>query len=203
MKSINFESTNSSSTNINSVDNCPDKVANSPSLHDCVLDEMIEPKKRYKSDPNTWRKSLNKANRLKGEAYETASGKKVPAKPMRRPTCFNNKKHKCCANIPEEKRKIIFDNFHTLDSLYKQREFFVRHITRVKPKRQVTSGTSRRGFTKTYTLTYDNEKHIVCRAFFLDTLGISDGLIKGAFKKTNKTGVMESDNSGGGDKKKI
>lgn len=113
VENIDFEHANSSSANINNVDHCPDNVANSSSLHDCMLDEIIEPKKRYKSNPNAWKKNINKACRLKGEAYETASHKKIPAKPMRRPTCNYNRKHNCCAKIPEEKRKMIFDNFHS------------------------------------------------------------------------------------------
>lgn len=65
VKNIDLEPANSSSASINNIDHCPDDVANSSSLHNCEVDEITEPNKRYKSNPNAWKRNINKACRLK------------------------------------------------------------------------------------------------------------------------------------------
>lgn len=161
-----------------------------------TLGVNTKPKKRRKSNPAKWKRNVNKACRLKGEEYVTVKGKTIPGKPMRPPPCVNRPNHKCCERIPEAARKIIFDQFHSYETLQAQREFLVRHITQETPKRKVVSGDSRKAYVKRYTLTDGSISHTICREFFLATLGISEGLIKGAFKKLSSSGVVQPDQRG-------
>lgn len=61
--------------------------------------------------------------------------------------------------------------------------FLVSFITQEKSKRNYASEIYGKEFIKTYTFIYDNEKHIVCRTFFLNIIGIYERLIKETFKK--------------------
>lgn len=81
-------------------------------------------------------------------------------------TCITRKGHSSCATISEEGRQQIYTDFHSLKTLKDQREFFIFHIQVNDPKTKVVTGDSRKSKTKSYSLTYNNEKHVVCRDFF-------------------------------------
>ncbi|XP_014257000.1 uncharacterized protein LOC106670860 [Cimex lectularius] len=153
------------------------------------------PKKRYKADPSKWKRNINRSLRLSGQSYMTVKGKLIPAKPMQVANCVNRRGHNGCLEIPEEGRQEIYNNFHSLKTLKDQREFFIRNIQVNDPKRTV-SGISRNLKTSVYELTFNNEKYTVCREFFLRTLGISEGLVRGAFKKLNSNGFLDPENRG-------
>lgn len=161
------------------------------------------PKKRRAANPAQWKRNLSKTLRLKGEEYKTHAGKTVAAKPMQAAPCFGRPKHRCCDKIPEDHRKEIYKQFHSLASMHEQRAFFVAHISQDKPKRRVVKGDSRKEFRKIYTLTYKNSKQIVCREFFLSTLGIGEGLVRGALLKLSPCGVLLPDARGKRPKKGV
>ncbi|XP_056646637.1 uncharacterized protein LOC130451562 [Diorhabda sublineata] len=158
--------------------------------------KQATPKKRKVSDPTLWKRSVEKANRLKGKSYKTTTGKNIPARPIIAPRCLNLPKHKCKDLIPEDGRLQIYKTFHGLDTLYQQREFIVKHVTVNLPKRKTTNHESRRKATKSYSLTYKGEKHNVCRNYFLDTLNIPEATIRGALAKVSETGQMLPDMRG-------
>ena len=157
---------------------------------------MVRKRRRRACHPENWRRNVNKVRRLKGEEYVTDKGKIIPSQPMRPAPCRNRPKHKCCEQLSEDVRKNIYDQFRSCETLQAQREFLVRHITQDKPKRKVVSGDSRKKYVKRYTLIDGEVSHSVCREFFLATLGISEGLIKGAFKKLDSSGVVLPDQRG-------
>ncbi|KAG5865689.1 hypothetical protein JTB14_032579 [Gonioctena quinquepunctata] len=74
----------------------------------------------------------------------------------------------------------------------------VRH-KKVDTTKQKTSNKdqSRRQNTIFYYLTRNNEKVLVCKKFFLGTLGISERTMGTALKKVNASGIVEPDKRGG------
>lgn len=171
-------------------------AASSSSSQTSTLSTNTRPKRRRARNPENWKRNINKVRRLKGEEYITDKGKTIPSQPMKSPSCRGRPKHKCCELISEDVRINIYNQFRSFESLQAQREFLVRHITQGTPKRKVVSGDSRKKHIKQYTLSDGSVSHNVCREFFLATLGISEGLIKGAFKKLSSTGEVLPDQRG-------
>lgn len=168
-----------------------------------LLCDSSVPKKRYKGSPSNWKRHKNRALRLKGEAYQTIKGKNIAARPMKPPPCHNRSKHQCCSKIPETTRLKINTEFRNLKSVQQQREFFVKHVKKEAPNRKTVPGESRKSYTKKYFLTVNFEQIKVCREFFLTTLGISEGIVRGALRKLSSTGILESEKRGGNKKPEV
>lgn len=167
---------------------CEEKVQKKP--------KSKSPKKKHISDPSKWKRHIERKKRLKGQAYNTIKGKFVSAMPFKQPRCLTIPKHKCNANVPEEARKKIYESFRTLETLETQRQFIIQHVKKEKKKRSTTNGPSRKDFTHHYSFTIGHEKVSVCRDFFLDTLNIKEGIIRGALKKVSSEGVLLADSRG-------
>lgn len=129
----------------------------------------------------------------------TTKGELVNSRPLKQPRCAERVKYICLNNVPEHQREKKFKNdFHKLSSLSEQRQFFVKHVTVLPTSRKVTKAVeSRRAFTKTpfsvVPFTTKNGKFEVCREFFLDTLNISESLVRGALKKVISSGILLPD----------
>ncbi|CAF4832257.1 unnamed protein product [Pieris macdunnoughi] len=156
----------------------------------------ISPKKRRVADPTKWKRRIERDKRLKGEAYKTVKGKLMSAAPLKQPKCLENPKHKCNESVPEDAWKKIYESFRALGSLDAQRQFIIQHVTKDKKKRSTTSGRSRKESTHHYHFTIRNEKVTVCRVFFLNTLNIKEGIVRGALKKVSPEGVVMPENRG-------
>ncbi|XP_022835154.1 uncharacterized protein LOC111362667 [Spodoptera litura] len=154
------------------------------------------PKKKHVSNPNTWKRHIERKKRLRGKAYKTIKGKYVAAATLKQPKCLTKDKHKCNANVPEDARKIIYDSFRAMESLQAQRQFIIQHVTKENKKRSTVNGPSRKVSTHQYCFTVNNRKVTVCRDFFLDTLNIKEGIVRGALKKISKEGVLLADKRG-------
>lgn len=82
---------------------------------------------------------------------------------------------KSCKSISEEQRKEVFSAYWELGDLKMQREFIARHLKKDDKKRQTTAeAISRRQKTYSYSLTVAGKTELVCKQFFLNTLGISE-----------------------------
>ncbi|KAG5872827.1 hypothetical protein JTB14_023907 [Gonioctena quinquepunctata] len=103
-----------------------------------------------------------------------------------------------CSLFTDENRGKLFEAYNEIGNLTNQREFIVRH-TKVDTTKQKTSNKdqSRRQNTIFYYLTRNNEKVLVCKKFFLGTLGISERTMRTALKKVNASGIVKPDKRGG------
>lgn len=145
---------------------------------------MKVPKKKHVSDPSKWKRNVEKCKRLKGQSYITLKGKVIAAKLIKEPKCVTLPKHKCYEKVPEEIRWKIFNEFRSLETLDQQRHFINQHVTKSLKKRETTPGPSRKQYTNDYSFTVNgNQKAKVCRDFFLETLNITEGMVRRALKK--------------------
>lgn len=87
-------------------------------------------------------------------------------------------------------RKKIFDAFYALSTPQIQREFICRHVER-NP-----IGTAGKDM-KTYFLTIRWQRLKVCQKFFLETLAISERVVRTSIEKLSEVGTVELDKRGG------
>lgn len=141
-------------------------------------------------------RNVRKAKRAKRDSYTTTRGKLVAAKKMKPCTFLNNKGHKCSENVSEEKRQLLFDSFYKLGTIDNQRQFISDHVSSKVKGRCTVKGKeqSRRNFTKEFAFTISGEKKTVCRNFFMETLTITEALIRSSlYRKKTEVGTMIPD----------
>lgn len=126
--------------------------------------------------------------------------KVVPAKKFLKERCkteicvkFGHK----CGEITEEERKNILEDIYKSGNLQIQREFIVRYVTKQEKKKCTVKGESRRNFTINYKLPKLDSQVSVCKKLFINTLGISEKMIRTALEKKKHTGMLESEKRGG------
>ncbi|CAH2087599.1 unnamed protein product [Euphydryas editha] len=83
-----------------------------------------------------------------------------------------------------------------------QRQFIHDHVTKIKTK-YVREDSSRKNYNHEFYLTRNNKKTQVCEVFFMNTLAISDTMIRTVVKKQSETGVHLKDNKGKYHKNKL
>ena len=156
-------------------------------------------RKRVRKE-STWKRKLAKEARLKGAPYKSAVAKKkinIEGRTLKQScTC----KKKCCNNIPEETRKNIFREFWMNTFSWDQRRQFVISMVNEKQKNRSRprndSQAGRRKFTKFYHLQIENDKIVVCKLMFLNTLGITEKFVRVALSKKKQSGVATPDERG-------
>lgn len=92
-----------------------------------------------------------------------------------------NKVARQCSRIPELDRLQICKEFHGLCDREQQRAYIVRNI-RQAPVRQRTNPSARYR-TNYYFLPKDGEQVNVCQTMFLNTLNISEKVVRTALSK--------------------
>lgn len=144
------------------------------------------------------KKNIAQALRVKGQAYISPKNKTtIPAKVVK-PRCRGKCKGKECATIEDNQRDKIFNAFYSSNNLHQQREFIVRHIAQEDIQRKKTgSDISRRTKTLKYKLPTANGPVNVCKTMFLNTLGISEKMVRTALSKVCKDGAILGEKRGG------
>jgi len=143
-----------------------------------------------------WKKNVRKRLKNSGKSYVSSSGKIIAAKQMG-DGCTDKCRYKCKANFDEEDRKVIFNNFWEIGDINHQRQFIADHVGRTvtaRPQKDISD--SRRQLSYRYQMSNNNTKYTVCKVFFLDTLGIKEDVVYGAFAKKCSSGVVETDRRG-------
>lgn len=138
-------------------------------------------------------KKLNSANRLHGVGYiKFNTSNLVPPKSVGvRCSGICKKIGKKCDSFSDNDRKKIFDAFYELSTPQLQREFICRHVER-GPKN--VSGENPR---PTYFLSIRWQRLKVCQKFFLETLAISERVVRTSMEKLSEVGTVELDKRGG------
>ncbi|KAG5875583.1 hypothetical protein JTB14_004741 [Gonioctena quinquepunctata] len=136
-----------------------------------------------------------------GKQYCSTKTKKIVPPKFLKERCNGGickRQGRICSLFTNANRGKLFEAYNEIGKLTNEREFIVRH-TKVDTTKQKTSNKdqSRRQNTIFYYLTRNNGKVLVCKKFFLGTLGISERTMRTALKKVNASGIVEPDKRGG------
>ena len=146
------------------------------------------------------KQKLSKRLRNLGQEYISSKGKTVESRRMKR-RCKEDsckKLGRLCSAMEDSQRCQIFNSYYALGDINRQREFILHH-TEVTDTKQKTSKSevSRRQKTIRYFFTKDNVRIPVCKTFFINTLDISDRVVRTALEKTSPLGLLQLDKRGG------
>ncbi|KAG5876383.1 hypothetical protein JTB14_022653 [Gonioctena quinquepunctata] len=151
--------------------------------------------------PRVNKQKVAKSLKSMGKQYCSTKTKKIVPPKFLKKRCNGGtcrRQGGMCSLFTDENRGKLFEAYNEIGNLFNQREFIVRH-TKVDTTKQKTSNKdqSRRQNTIFNYLTRNNEKVLVCKKFFLGTLGISERTMRTALKKVNASGTVELDKRGG------
>ncbi|OXU31064.1 hypothetical protein TSAR_001921 [Trichomalopsis sarcophagae] len=138
-----------------------------------------------------------KQARNRGEAYNTFSGRLVPARTLRQP-CTALCRLQCSERFSPQERKSLFQEFWSIADHKGQWEFIAKNLD-ILPKGTCTSDKgdeSRRSASRRYYFWVGQDKRQVCKTYFLNTLAISNAWIGTVCKKLADHGCVNEDGRG-------
>lgn len=163
-----ISTTNTSSTNTSVVPIQSPTTGTPNSANEITPPGVVGSAGRKVSRP-VQKKVQRKLFKESGQQYTTISGKVIPAKRHVKPGCDTKCKRKCQESFSEEDRKKI--NFEYWNLSHSQKKDFVLRCVNRDDKRRTTVGeSSRRNFTRCYSLPKSTDYIQVCRNFFLSTV---------------------------------
>ncbi|CAG9839154.1 unnamed protein product [Diabrotica balteata] len=150
--------------------------------------------RKRKSNPKLWKTNIAKAKRLKGEEYVGFKENVKAAKVMGIPC---NCRKLCHTKLDANERFQIFQTFWKKTYSWEQRHQFLAQSVNIRPKdRQRSRNGSqlgRRNFTYSYVFNINNKNIEICKVMFLNTLSISEKVVRGAvIKKLQSPGGLIS-----------
>ncbi|KAL0881444.1 hypothetical protein ABMA27_001307 [Loxostege sticticalis] len=147
-----------------------------------------------------WIANKRKSLKNQGKSHISKRGRLVEARKMG-PPC--NCKLECGKKILEAEREDIFNNFWTLGQKEKQWLFAVDHTQKhLKDRRTRGDVKVNRQFTYKYYLPKNDSENLthtkikVCKPMFMQTLGVSEVLVRTAWQKYEKSGALLKDMRG-------
>lgn len=166
---------------------------------DCVPEELSPMKERRKTrkrqrNPKSWKKNVRKENRQLGKSYTSTSGKIVPDKKLQHVDC--KCKFKCCDKISKDERESIALSFYQITR--NEKSHFILNNTECKMSiRTKLKINPQKKKSFSYFFHVNNEKHRVCKKFFLETILVSQKTIYNVHNNKDKvTQVPKSDERG-------
>lgn len=163
-----------------------------------------------------WRRNVIKKARNCGEEYTDWKGNVCPKRQQK--NACTNCRQKCSEKFSVEERRQIFENYWQLGDVNRQRDFIAKLVditdkartrSRKKDRNENSGGESstenkeagktkerNRTFSFKYMFYSQGNKVVVCKTFFLNTLGISAQVVKTVFKKMGSTGIVAEDRRG-------
>lgn len=145
-----------------------------------------KPRKKRISDPSTWKVNVRKTAIQHGESYTRKDGTVILAKTVGE--YCENCRIKCPTRISQDIRQQFFDRYYNISSLSEKRQFLLRYVQTVDVKRHKGPDSNRK-LSRTFyigTGCWENgiEPRIqVCKVTFLNTLGISDNVLRAAYAR--------------------
>ncbi|KAK7600988.1 hypothetical protein V9T40_008429 [Parthenolecanium corni] len=181
------KSSMSFSENSSSLDEREETNSPPASAASCYNDsEDVTPKKTRKrrAKPHKWSDKKAKIRRNMGQSYisRSKSKKKVQGKKLRPPSCEDKCKLRCIEKITEHQRQKIFKSFWALGDVCKQRCFIAANLQNIQPTR-VSSLPRQRKLNQAYHFEVEGSPIRVCKAFFCDTLDITNRVIQTVLAK--------------------
>lgn len=114
--------------------------------------------------------------------------------------CTDHCKLKCKENITDETRQRILKKYwNDTMSIDMRRQFIASHVEKVPIKQRRARNNAREGkrqHTHKYFFERAEEKVIVCKIFFLNTLAISQQTVDTALQKKRIGGMVSPDKRG-------
>ena len=150
--------------------NLDDGVRPTARLHKRTDKELTRKRKR---DPSTWKASIRKKLRQGGHQYTDAKGKIQPERKVKTKKDCTACKFKCTINFTEEERKDIFKEFWRQKDEEKHNFYAKTTFMTSCTRKRTLSTVSRKKNSLAYYLPLQNENIRVCKAFYLNTLDIS------------------------------
>lgn len=164
---------------------------------DLTVIKKTRSRKRVRN-PAQWKCNVRRINAVSGKAYESKKGKAVPEKKIKE-SC-NPCKKKCSIKIDSKTRNEIFNKYWSPEMSWDtKRQYIISRVSkkpveRLRPKEN-ENPKRKRTCTLQYTFAIDNQCVVVCKNFFLNTLSISETVVRNALK--NQThGIVETDRRG-------
>lgn len=176
-------------------------LGNSDSEDDDSSNNETPKSTKRKRNENEWSDVKRKCLKNLGKQYVSKKGEYVDEKIMKgRCNC----RYKCSTKISEDQRLNCFQRFWELGTKEKQWGYVVKYTQKENKKRTLnTSVNNKRKFTYKYFLPTtlcsevgQNEKIDVCKTMFLNTLSISDRVVKTAWDKYDGSTIIATDNRG-------
>lgn len=153
--------------------------------------------RKRQRNPQAWKQNLAKTLRNSGKEYvsHSKSKKTMPARSLKKP-CTKKCRLKCTDNINEVDRNTIFNSYWGMSNIELQRSFIRNSMLEVKPKYKYTNAERPRNPNCAFYFTVNGIKIRVCKVFFINTLDISDKVIRTVKSKTDAQGFIEKDQRG-------
>lgn len=148
-------------------------------------------RKRIK-DETKWKRNIIKTCRNSGVSYKDWKGKQKNERQIQKGCSVKCRKN-CHNNFSFNNRLTIFGSYWKLGDINRQRDFIFKHVVQKEKCRQRIRKhhNSDRSKNRQYSLYYyfpkDNALKPVCKTFFLDTLSISEQIVKTVMKKVNSS----------------
>lgn len=165
-----------------------------------IIDSSGSKSKKRKADPQKWMMNVRKRARMCGASFIDITGDTKPMKTMR-PPCHGCRLI-CYERVTEELRLSFFEKYYRLSTTRLKWEFILRYTRSTAVK--TTKKDSRRSYSRLFFIGtglhhQGSEEFVkVCKKMFLNTLCISDSMVRKAHEKiTNKDGVLNDDLRGG------
>lgn len=177
----------------------PDKSVSSRVLKN--ITNLRAKKKKTASNRNNWQVNIRKNANIHGESFLNQDGNIRPMKSIR-PPCTETCRIHCSERVTEELRQQFFNKYYSVSSNRQKWEFLLRYTRSDgvdRKKENSRRHCSRKYFIGTENFTHAGEEfHKVCKKMFLNTLCISDNVVRTAHEKIqNKNGVVSQDMRGG------
>lgn len=152
---------------------------------------------KKKESRNAYLKEVKK-RKLAGKDYTIFNTMNLVPPKLLKPACSSDyckKFGKKCHLFTKDQRLEIMTDFYSLKSLDLQRQYLCSLIEISFPKTQKTN--SRKGKRKDFFLPYFGEKLPVCKVLFLNTLSISEKVMRTSMEKKKPSGAVEKEGRGG------
>ncbi|XP_055846446.1 eukaryotic translation initiation factor 5B-like [Episyrphus balteatus] len=138
-------------------------------------------------NPDQWKKNVLKRKRNTGEAYQIQSSNKIREERKVREGCSEKCKLKCPSNFKEDDRNKIFQAYWSMGDIQKQREFIHKNMSIISPKYRYTKNAEKpRDNNNAFFFSKNIKKLRVCKTFFINTLDISNRIIRTVQEKRKK-----------------
>ncbi|CAF4946988.1 unnamed protein product [Pieris macdunnoughi] len=139
-----------------------------------------------------WKCNVRKLKAVTGKSYTSKKGKVVPEKKMK-PVC--DCRLKCSERVDETARAAIFQKYYSKEMTWNlKRQFTISMVTEIetaRSRRRDPEHPPKRSFTLNYTFLVNDKPEKICKKFFLNTLAISETVVRNAIKKSTHGFVQE------------
>lgn len=153
-------------------------------------------KKRVRN-PKQWKKIEAKLLKNSGKSYISRTGKVVNERRMG-PTCGSRCILKCSEKLSEERRAEFFQQYWSLGSLQRQRDYLSSCIEPLQLSyRRISTNKEPRRQNCAFCLLHNGKRIRVCKTYLTNTFGIKERTIRTVIQsRTSESGIVAVDKRG-------